>query len=288
MIVSTRHLYSSIWLVIALLVATALFFTMPSQAQEAPIMLAVNLRTPGGRQTLGPNAAPDSESGFATWFNVTDHGRRTASGERYDHKSLTAAHRSLPFDSMVRVFNPDTDRTIVVRINDRLPANSASVIGLSGAAARELGLFADGSSEVILDIMTGEGPLTVSMDAAGSDRRALNDDRPTAPAPEATGTVTKSEPAPEATSKKLEPVSSAVTEASHGLYTLQVGSFSSHEGAQDAAAGYEEAWIQEVPVGEQTAFRVYFSRFADESVARSAQNRLWNEGQDSFLRRVGN
>ena len=90
-----------------------------------------------------------------------------------------------------------------------------------------------------------------------------------------------------AASEKLETALSASTEASSSLYTLQIGSFSFVEGAQEAAAEYEEAWIEEVPIGDQTVYRVYFSRFADESVARTAQNRLWNEGQDSFLRPVG-
>ncbi|MDA0683702.1 MAG: septal ring lytic transglycosylase RlpA family protein [Bacteroidetes bacterium] len=287
MIVSTRHLYSSIWLVIALLVATALFFTLPSQAQEAPIMLAVNLRVPGGQKALAQNEALHSEIGFATWLNASDHGRRTASGERYDHKSLTAAHRFLPFDTMVKVSNVDTDQSIVVRINDRLPASSTSVIALSGAAARELGLFADGPSEVVLDIMTGDATIAVSMGTPESDATASINDHPTVPAPESIATKPSSTPASLAASEKLETALSASTEASSSLYTLQIGSFSFVEGAQEAAAEYEEAWIEEVPIGDQTVYRVYFSRFADESVARTAQNRLWNEGQDSFLRPVG-
>ena len=71
-----------------------------------------------------------------------------------------------------------------------------------------------------------------------------------------------------------------------GVYTLQIGSFSSLEGAKILAAQYREAWISTVVAQETVSYRVYFNRFESEQPARSAQNRLWAEGQDSFLRKV--
>ena len=72
-----------------------------------------------GCSTTGGTGA--SETGKASWYGAQHHGKRTASGERFDQNALTAAHRELPFGSQVRVTNLNNDRSVVVRINDRGP-----------------------------------------------------------------------------------------------------------------------------------------------------------------------
>ena len=100
--------------------------------------------------------APAGENlgtGTASWYGGDFAGRRTASGERFDPEELTAAHRSLPFGSLVRVTRLDSGRSVVVRINDRGPFTSGRVIDISEAAARRIGLIGPGHGEVDLELV---------------------------------------------------------------------------------------------------------------------------------------
>ncbi|MFA5393334.1 MAG: septal ring lytic transglycosylase RlpA family protein [Candidatus Ratteibacteria bacterium] len=87
-----------------------------------------------------------SERGLASWYGPGFYGRKTASGEIYSGKEMTAAHRTLPFDSRVEVVRRDNGKSIVVRINDRGPWIKGYIIDLSRAAAEKLGLA--GTTEV--------------------------------------------------------------------------------------------------------------------------------------------
>jgi rare lipoprotein A len=91
-----------------------------------------------------------SAKGLASWYGDKFHGRLTASGERYDKHALTAAHRTLPFGTLVRVRSARTGREVVVRINDRGPYARHRVIDLSSAAAAALGIKGRGIASVTL------------------------------------------------------------------------------------------------------------------------------------------
>ena len=91
-------------------------------------------------------------SGVATWYGPGFHGRRTASGERFNTHDLTAAHRSLPFGTRVRVEGA-SGRSVVVRINDRGPFTRGRVIDLSRAAANAIGM--GGTMRVNLVVLGG-------------------------------------------------------------------------------------------------------------------------------------
>jgi rare lipoprotein A len=88
------------------------------------------------------------QTGYASWYARKFQGRRTASGERYDNHALTAAHRTLPLGTYVRVTSPTTARSVVVRINDRGPFVKGRIIDLSLAAADALGLTRTPSMQV--------------------------------------------------------------------------------------------------------------------------------------------
>jgi rare lipoprotein A len=90
------------------------------------------------------------QRGSASWYGPGFHGRRTASGETFRSDGMTAAHRSLPFGTRVRVVHEDTGRSVVVRINDRGPFHARRIIDLAQAPARSLGLTAAGSAYVSL------------------------------------------------------------------------------------------------------------------------------------------
>jgi rare lipoprotein A len=80
------------------------------------------------------------QRGAASWYGPGFHGRRTASGESFNSNAMTAAHRTLPFGTRVRVVNERTGRSVVVRINDRGPFHSGRIIDLAAAPARALGM----------------------------------------------------------------------------------------------------------------------------------------------------
>jgi rare lipoprotein A len=100
----------------------------------------------------GVSEAPDQPlaRGLASWYGPKFHGRRTASGERYDMHGLTAAHKTLPFGTKVRVRSVQTGKEVVVRINDRGPYKRSRIIDLSLGAITALGLRHRGVTEVVL------------------------------------------------------------------------------------------------------------------------------------------
>lgn len=95
----------------------------------------------------------DLGSGVASFYGRRFHGRRTASGERFDMNAMTAAHKTLPFGTNVRVTNPRNGKSVVVRINDRGPFSRTRDIDLSRAAATELGIINHGHADVELDVV---------------------------------------------------------------------------------------------------------------------------------------
>lgn len=84
--------------------------------------------------------AEAGQKGAASWYGPGFHGRKTASGERFNTHAMTAAHKTLPFGTRVRVTNEKTGRAVVVRINDRGPYAHGRIIDLSQASARAIGI----------------------------------------------------------------------------------------------------------------------------------------------------
>ena len=103
--------------------------------------------------TPPPAPVPETLSGVASWYGEEFAGRTTANGEIFDPTQLTAAHRTLPFGTVVDVTNKKTSETVRVRINDRGPYVGQRVIDLSYAAARKIGLIQPGSGEVDIAIV---------------------------------------------------------------------------------------------------------------------------------------
>ena len=100
------------------------------------------------------------QQGVASWYGPGFHNRLTANGERYNMNALTAAHRTLPFGTMVLVKNTATGKTVTVRINDRGPYVKGRVIDLSRAAAQELGI--SGIQRVVLYKQPGKATQKVT------------------------------------------------------------------------------------------------------------------------------
>ena len=128
-------------------------------AMMMPVLLTVSAAAQEVEVTDNPIADIVDETeteiggGVASYYGNELAGNRTASGERFDPGQLTAAHRSLPFGSMVRVTNTSNGDSVVVRINDRGPFARGRVIDVSHAAAREIGMHRSGTARVKLALL---------------------------------------------------------------------------------------------------------------------------------------
>jgi rare lipoprotein A len=96
---------------------------------------------------------PTQLKGIASYYAEEFNGRTTANGETYDMHALTAAHRTLPFNTILRVTHLETRRSVLVRINDRGPFKDDRVIDLSLEAAKQIGLIANGTGPVALEVI---------------------------------------------------------------------------------------------------------------------------------------
>lgn len=122
-------------------------------AGKVPEARSPNLEVP-------PDAKPLSlETGIASWYGPPFHNRRGSNGEIYDMHAMTAAHRTLPLGSVVRVVNVETKASAVVRITDRGPFVEGRVIDLSKAAAEKIGMIQKGTAEVRLEVLETPVPL---------------------------------------------------------------------------------------------------------------------------------
>ncbi len=109
--------------------------------------------TPGQTQEAKPTHRKKAQVGKASWYGRLFQHKKTASGEPYDMYQFTAAHRTLPLGSWVKVTNLKNDRSVVVRINDRGPVLPGRIIDLSYGAARMLEMRHDGVDRVRLDVL---------------------------------------------------------------------------------------------------------------------------------------
>lgn len=138
---------------IALLFALAIFaFSCSDKTNSASI------RDADGQVKLtdaavDPSGKSHTLTGKASYYAERFNGRKTASGELFDSEKMTAAHRTLPFGTVVRVLDPQTNRSVVVTINDRGPYAKRKIIDLSRAAAEDLDMIKRGTLPVQLVIL---------------------------------------------------------------------------------------------------------------------------------------
>lgn len=206
------------------------------------------------------NDQPYRERGIGSWYGKKFHGQATSSGETYDMFAMTAAHKTLPIPSYVRVSNPANGKAVVVRVNDRGPFHGDRLIDLSYAAAYKLGYIQQGST--MLDV---ERVFPNSASVAGSTQPSL-------PTP-----AGFKPPLVQAPDTALPPVG----EEAGGLF-VQLGAFASRENAQAFAVrlARELHWLQD-PIQLQqkdgvtrTRIGPYKSRAEAEAVASKVRASL--------------
>lgn len=101
----------------------------------------------------GKHAGEHALRGVASYYGTGFHGKKTASGERFNMHDLTAAHKTLPFNTRVKVINLANRKSVIVRINDRGPYKKGRIIDLSKAAAQKIGMMKNGTVKVRLIIL---------------------------------------------------------------------------------------------------------------------------------------
>ena len=116
-------------------------------------------KTSVSRQVIKTSYSPSSattkiaQSGVASYYGPGFHGRRTANGEAFDMHAMTAAHRTLPFGTKVKVTNLANGKSAIVRVNDRGPYANGRIIDLSVAAAKQIGSTSSGTARVTLEVL---------------------------------------------------------------------------------------------------------------------------------------
>ena len=121
---------------------------------------AIIQRSPETQEASPPATLPTPTpstiigTGLASWYGAKHQGKRTASGEIFDQNKFTAAHRTLPWGSIVKVTNLDNGKSVEVRINDRGPFKKGRVIDVSRTAARALGMVQSGVSPVQMELLS--------------------------------------------------------------------------------------------------------------------------------------
>lgn len=142
---------------------TALTASTPGQAIiPTDVVAAVETAQDQAPGTPAPVDASDAKTdlfkylgdGVASYYGRELAGNRTASGERFDPAAMTAAHRTLPLGSRVRVTNKSNGKSVIVRINDRGPFRKGRLIDVSLAAAREISMVGAGMASVQLDLIS--------------------------------------------------------------------------------------------------------------------------------------
>ena len=198
----------------------------------------------GKRYTVMDSGSGYSERGVASWYGQKFHGRLTSNRETYDMYQMTAAHKTLPLPTYVRVRNLRNNRSIVVRVNDRGPFVHNRIIDLSYAAALKLDMVQDGTSLVEVTAIT--------FDAPSGDRPTRQVTTP----PPAVAETAPPRPAP-APAQSTAP---EITLEPNKIY-VQVGAFGSRENAARRSAALRGAHIANVFIHEDssvspTLFRV--------------------------------
>ncbi len=227
-----------------------------------------------------------NKKGIASWYGPGFHGKMTANGERYDQNDLTAAHKTLPLPSIVRVTNLENGRSLVVRVNDRGPYADRRIIDMSKRGAELLGFKQQGITKVRVTVLEEESRYVAKLAQDGKSTRgvelAMNRKSYKLPkvAHEEVIEIAKAPPQEVVYETKLASVS-----ASHSNTFVQTGAFSSRDAAMkysSALSHYGRAQIYPVSSNGQVLYRVRFP-VNDTFSANALRDQLYSDGYQNAL-----
>lgn len=195
-----------------------------------------------------PHGENFKQRGTASWYGKPYHGKKTANGEIYNMYGMSAAHKTLPLGTYIRVTNLDNKRKIEVRINDRGPFVRGRIIDLSYTAAKKLGIVGPGTARVEIAALGVAEP-------SGSR---------------------------EASRRSYTPV-----DANKGNFTFQIGAFRDRKNAEQQrktlSRKYDEAHISVFNSGHGVFYRVRVGRFSDLAEAQKQKAALKRDGHDNVM-----
>jgi len=244
-----------------------------------------------------PAENPDyDEIGIASWYGPKFHGSLTANGETYDMDGMTAAHRTLPLPSWVRVTNLENGRSVVVRVNDRGPFKKNRILDLSRAAARELDVIGKGTAKVRVTIVktggpngqivrphlleNGDGHANSPLQAVAALNATQADGAAATPDAMPTADVIAVPIAPASASQPLE--GNRINAAPASPHYVQVGAFVSQTSAGRLAERMTKmfggAKINPVIRGEQTLYKVWVGPYRSLDIAVGALASIQDTG----------
>ena len=238
---------------------------------------------------------PYKARGIASWYGRRYHGQKTSSGEIYDMYGMTAAHAVLPIPSYVRVANLQTNKSVVVRVNDRGPFHSDRLIDLSYTAAYKLGVLGGGRALVEVESIVPDAgtPTTPTLAAAPTSTAAppVAAAVPSAAPPPAAPIATPLTAETAAAAPRKEPIAApiakqepfaatpvvAVTTEQKGVF-LQLGAFGSQDNADNYLARLRSQidWLAPLlhVYPKDGLFRVHSGPYANQAEARAAADRI--------------
>jgi rare lipoprotein A len=225
-----------------------------------------------------------SETGIASWYGDPYHGRHAANGEIYDMEKLTAAHRTLPFGTWVRVKNLTNDKTVDVRIQDRGPFVGNRIIDLSRAAAREIEMIGPGTTKVRLTVIAPSqvrGPLITVAANPAPVKPARTIPVPAKPV--------EAKPIPDAEPVEVGPPPPPPATPDLELFAVQIGAFQDRAKAESIRAKMAEAYGGArivVREGKTPFYRVLVGEEASTEKAVALAERMRGDGSDGFVVRL--
>ncbi len=246
------------------------------------------------------------KTGVASWYGPNFHGKATANGERYDQNELTAAHKTLPLPSIVRVTNLENGKSLIVRVNDRGPYAHSRIIDMSKRSAELLGFRNKGVAKVRVQVLEAESRMVAQAARSGKDTTGMEVpmNRPSYKPPkvmQAKAPVQPVKKQPEFATLNTQSPNTIPGHYKNGQFYpdpivseypvttqkvfVQAGSFSSREAAMKQASAldvYGRAQIYPATVNGGQYYRV---RFPADNVAAadSLLNKLYNGGHTNAL-----
>jgi len=207
---------------------------------------------------------PFRQEGIASWYGAEFEGKPTASGERFDSSTLTAAHPSLPFGTLIKVTNQQNKASVIVRVNDRGPFVSTRILDVSRAAAEKLDMIVTGTAPVVLELAPVPG--TTEQEVVGTS---------TLPEPATPGPIIAQglDQVPAKAKSPPARIMPMVPDPSNGKkYRLQVGSFKLARNATEAFEKLKGAGLSPAYEKNGELYRVVVPMVPSSELVRVAES----------------
>lgn len=224
-----------------------------------------------------------SETGMASWYGPDFHNKRTANGEVYNMRAITAAHRTLPLPSIVRVTNLENGKSIIARVNDRGPYVKNRIIDLSQKGAELLGYKMQGTAKVKVEILAKESrALKEAMLASNNKAQTTNDAVKYGEVQQASQNVAPTIAKPVENSVVAEQQTSDIKKvAEEGTFFVQVGAFSDYQKAKETANSMQRfgtVTIHEAYLSKDGVYRVRLGAYHSRDEALQILDRVLDYG----------